>query len=179
MKKKLVTFLLEGLTLDQIADLDEAGRVEYYGRRAIFVSERPPKVDRHLIVRDFPGDQVDFLKPWLEQNVVDLLHDEYLLSAPVPQARQKKAVAVWAKVKQRRTEAERALKEEGIVWKRRRDELEKIIEESKDVEVAASEELIRTHGRGPIEINGVTWDPGQNSGRCYFIPRRKKEGSDA
>lgn len=179
-KREQATFLLEGLSPADVERLEaNGGTLESHGRRGIYLSDTPPGVPKEMIVRSLPGDQVSFLRPWLKQNIIDVLHDEYLKLAPVSVTRQKKALAGWVKAKQRRADVEQALRDESVAWKRRREELEEAIEASKRAEFTASEEVLRTHGRGPVEIGGVTWDPGQNSGNCYFVPRRtKKEEAD-
>jgi hypothetical protein len=172
------TFIMDGVPphhLPGLKALAVASLYEHHNGRVILVAESIPKALKKFLVRVVDGDLFSVMRPWTQQNVIDGFHGEYLQNAPVPALKQKSALVAWAKARDKLAAREMAFEKWRLARKTQKDLLVAAIEEAKQAEHVASADLVRTHGKGPINHEGITWFPNQSCGRCYMVPNRQKE----
>lgn len=132
---------------------------------------------RSYVVSSLDGDHRAMIRSWLSQNALEALHQEYLDRSPVSPKKQQSAVAGWTKARRNVTAAEQGLRDGVVALRaelaRRKVKLEEAVKAAKMVEYRASAEVVRTHGNGPVQIEGVSWDPHERGGQCYLVPRRR------
>jgi hypothetical protein len=138
------TYLLEAERPEDLAILRHPKwRIRRKWRRAVLVTEdekiAPPF---ELIRRSVAGERMlDQSKLWLTRSILDDLHDEYVKASPVP-------AKVAAGAEKRWLNARKA-----------QEAASKKLAEAKIVERVAANDLVKTHGKAAIVINGVTLYP--------------------
>jgi hypothetical protein len=154
--ESLTTYLLRGLTPAAIAQIQmmdtdyfQCSKRTGYG---ILVSKLEPPTAA-TVVRRLPGNNLDLVKGWLLRNSVEVLIDEHRRTMPGEGARIS-AVAGWKESRAVRDTLEAELRE--IVL--RRAVLVEKIDEAKMRESLAAEEILRTHGKTMVMIDGVVWE---------------------
>jgi len=166
----LTTYLLRGLTSVEIArirmmenDYFECSKRTGYG---ILVSRSEPPAPG-CVARRLPGNNLDLVRGWLARNQVDVLCDEYRRTLPGDEARVA-AVTGWKQVRETRRTLECEL--DALVKARAR--LVEKIDEAKMLENMASEDLIRTHGKTLIMIDGDAWEARRTRAGLSFERKR-------
>jgi hypothetical protein len=140
---KLKTYLLEASSRRELEAVipKEVKRKDIRRRRAVVVTDQRG-IPQTMVKSVFPGDVFEaHRKLWLSYTRLDELHEEYLTLSPVPPPQVISAERVWLKAYEKRRyheqEAERCKKEE----------------------YRASEDVIRTHGKGPVVIRDRVYYP--------------------
>jgi hypothetical protein len=151
------TYLLESLTFDDIAKLHEK-KPEFFQANpstghGLLVSNEAPNGGAYRIARVLPGDNSDVVRSWLEGRALDLLVRHFEQRPPTKAAKER-AVERWKKAHERYEEIRRRANE---LAQARRAVLHEL-EEAKDEEDEACRELVRTHGRARIWVDGVQWE---------------------
>jgi hypothetical protein len=167
------TYLLQDVSTPLLARIrSTAIRIESHMDRAIVYTTVPPPAG--MIMRVFSGDQVEHLRSWISRSILDVLHEEFLERSPVPAQKQKAAIRAWKKVRRDRLIAEQRLNRGYERWKKERKRLEDRIALSKQRETETSKELVRTHGRVPVLVDGMLWDVSYSKNTVFFIPRAQE-----
>jgi len=164
--KNVNTYLLEDLSFDDISRLHEK-RPPYFEANVstghgVVVTEETLNGE-FRIARTLPGDNSDVVQGWLEGSAVDLLCREHAERSPGAKERET-AVEGWRRAHEEYEEARRRATEAARV----RKELLAQLEKARKREDAASRELVRTHGRERIWVNGVQWEVMQKHDRVYY-----------
>jgi hypothetical protein len=150
----LTTFLLTGLSPFDVAEIRstdppyfEIGR---HGRGVLVSTSPPPNLLR--VGRRLPGDNRDVVGEWLEQSDIERLTAEYRKNRPGPEA-QGQSLAAWREARERRVLLEHEIRELNDRRRRLSDELRG----AKRAEHDATEEVIRSHGKTVMRIDGDLW----------------------
>lgn len=164
--KNVNTYLLEALSFDDISRLHEK-RPPYFEANVstghgVLVTGDVLNGD-FRIARTLPGDNSDVVRGWLEGSAVDLLCKEHA-ERELSKEERETAVEGWRRAHEEHEEARRRATEAARVRKALLVELEK----TRKREDAASRELVRTHGRERIWVNGVPWEVMQKHDRVYY-----------
>jgi hypothetical protein len=170
----LRTYLLKGDTLDLRGqkkgskafalytrkEKRKSGTVTVYGDRAIVVTSHPPP--KRLVVEKFDGNQLEVRISWLESTVLNDLHTEYKKAAPIPARTQRAAIDGLLKADR---ELAKALK---------------AVDKAKKKQRQAAARIVRTHGKAPVVIKGVTYDPSCRRGydEVWLVPRVPAKGEE-
>lgn len=160
----LVTYLLEKLTLDDISRVSENSvffEANPSTGHGLLVSAQVP--GGCTIARQLPGDNSDIVRSWLDGTAVELLVQEYRRRTPSDEEKES-ALDTWkrahAELEELRGRAARLAQE------RKRVLLE--IDRASQVEEEACRDLVRTHGRTRIWLDGVQWEVTQKVNRVYY-----------
>lgn len=135
---------------------DEAFKFYRLRERAVVVYDtaEPPEA---LILDRFTGDRFDhFVNVWASQSRLDELQAEYLVSGEVNDKSSKAALELYRKAKDRRAEAETSLVK------------------AQELEYSRAEELVKNFGRGPLVIDGKTYDPSFRGETVFYIQRQER-----
>lgn len=147
------TYLLENLTASLVERIQRTKPEVFDVRRgrAILVSCLAPPEE--VTARVIPGNNADVVRSWIDRSVVEELEEDYRRTKPSDDVREE-AILMWKEVRKVRAESENALRR--LTSERTR--ASRHLEETKEREYAASAELVRTHGRRMIIIDGAFWD---------------------
>lgn len=162
----VITYLLEALSFDDISQIHQK-QPPYFeanvstGHGVLVTGDVLNGEFR--IVRTLPGDNSDVVQGWLEGSAIDLLCRERVERAP-SEKDQETAVESWRHAHEEYEEARRRATEAARVRKGLLVDLEK----ARKREDAASREVVRTHGRERIWVNGVQWEVMQKHDRVYY-----------
>jgi len=171
------TYLLENLTPGMVERIQRMRPEVFEVRRArgILVSCLAPPEE--VTARVLPGNNADVVQSWIERGIAEDLKDEYHRTKPSDDAREE-AISGWKVARKERAESENALRRLNV----ERDRLLRRVKEAKEREYTASAELVRTHGRKSIMIDGCFWDMVSSGDTVFWkksLLHRKKQPEKA
>lgn len=169
----LTTYLLDGMTLGDISVLHgEAPKFFQANPRTghgIFVSAaRPNGGGQYRVARVLPGDNSDIVLSWIESRTIDGLVEAFEKSPPTSQAKEE-AYARWESVRAQREELEKRVAD----LKNARIQAKEDLDKACDAESEASLEMVRTHGRAVVWVNGHRWEPVVSRDEKVYYRRKR------
>lgn len=155
MPSRRKTYLLAGQhkVLSKYCELAD-WHLHHKARAVCVVSRKADPPPAHTIVQELEGDKRKDYIEWATRNRLDELFLEHHELDRHDKRGQKRAIERWKQARQDRAEAQRKLKR------------------AEKREYAANAALVRFFGRGPIVIDGVTYDPSHTYETVYYVPRR-------
>lgn len=143
--------------LGEISKLKRVVNVALVKYRLV-VSTTSPLSEEELkgaeVLAEFQGDVFEDLASWASTNIVDEIHAQHLQLSRIPSARKRQQhIEAWRQAVERRRELEKQL----AATKR-------------DIEKKARV-LLRAMGKGPINVDGVLFDPSHIRESVVYLRR--------
>lgn len=177
---KLTTYLLEGDPEELVAAIPARHHAKLVRWRRACVLTDQPVFPEDLIQERHPGDHFEALsRRWCDHNLLDDLHDEYVKNSPVPRRRAAQAVEKWESYRKAQKALEKSLEAEQARHQARLMEIARARRAAVVGEYQAAERIVQTHGRAPLVVGGVVFDPmlGPNGTTVFYRPRKTAGGS--
>jgi hypothetical protein len=104
----------------------------------------------------FEKDCFDTLLPWVNGNIVEELHAEFLQKKRPHHTHRTRTIDGWNESRLAVIEAEKA------------------VERAKDAERAAAKKLLLTVGKSPVNVDGVIYDPSYARESVFYMRRSRQ-----
>ena len=150
-----------------------------YSKPKLRALEKHPKVRRFILIRHralvvttrdmndadledigisnvYEKDCFDALLPWVNGNIIDELHNEYVQKKRPHHTHRTRNIEGW--------NASRL----GVI------EADKALERAKADERAAARKLLLTVGKAPVSIEGILYDPSYASETVFYMRRSRQ-----
>ena len=176
---KLMTYLLEGTheALEAAIPARHHAKLLRW-RRACVVTDQA--VPAGLVRESHAGDHFEALsRRWCDRNLLDDLHDQYVKSSPVPRRKMVAAIEAWEEARERQERVKRSLVGERARHQQKIEDLNQALATAEADEYKSAQGVVRTHGKAPVVIRGLVYDPMLcfNGTTVFYRPRKGQKAS--